>query len=858
VAKALNECAKASVPSLASTLSEVLPFIVTQCLFDPIDRVREMFVEAGCEIMNKYGKEKMNTMMPVLQRAFDDDDSHVDKSLRDKQFAGVILMLSLLATHAENAKTSKILDTMIVALRTPSELVQKSCAKHLPALIRKSPENAETIVNTLMKQLFEQLPATYGSRRGGAFGLAGVVKGLRITALKKYNILDRLVKGIEDVKGPWEIREGALMALEVMFSVLGMIFEPYAIANLPILLGAVSDRKRDVQLAAQDAAKAMMKNLSDHGVKQVLPKLIPSLQERKWQTKFASIKMLGAMAYCAPKHLSSSLPKLVPHLIDAAGSTHTLVQRASHDALKDIGHVIRNPEIQALVPTLIKALTKPVDFTLSALEALTQTAFVHSVDAPSLALIVPILERALRGRDGETKKRAALIFGSLGKLIGSSTDIEPYMPLLMPQLRAVVVDPIPDIRAVAARALGSLFESLGETHFPDLINWLISTLYGDEGVGTVERRGAAQSLAAVMSKLPEDRNRELLLEKLLPAIQHPKSNVREGVLWLLNFLPTSVRSEIFVPLLGDILPAVVSGLCDDTESVRDTALHAGRVVVEQYAQTPSAIDKILPVLERGMFLPDHRMRVSSVELLGDMLYKIGDTRAVHTDGEDDTHGTEQVASKIAKTLGSTEKRDGLLAALYITRSDTSVSVRHSAKVVWKTIVPNSGRVLREILSEVIRRLLSLLRDKSEVAGRCLGDLVSKLGERVIPEVLPILERSYESSDAGARRAVCMCVREIVANAHKKIIEDYSDQMLSLVLSAICDVESEVRDAAAKAFNRLQMKCGQEIVQQVIPHIVRYVLCVYTHTHIPHTYIYTRSHTHSHNTGGTTGTRRGKT
>ena len=148
-----------------------------------------------------------------------------------------------------------------------------------------------------------------------------------------------------------------------------------------------------------------------------------------------------------------------------------------------------------------------MDCTLLALETLTQTAFVHSVDAPSLALIVPILERALRGRDGEIKKRAALIFGSLGKLIGSSSDIEPYMPLLMPQLRAVVVDPIPDIRAVAAKALGSLFESLGETHFPDIINWLITTLFSDQDVGTVERRGAAQSLAAVRSKLSESRTR---------------------------------------------------------------------------------------------------------------------------------------------------------------------------------------------------------------------------------------------------------------------------------------------------------------------------------------------------------------
>ena len=282
-----------------------------------------------------------------------------------------------------------------------------------------------------------------------------------------------------------------------------------------------------------------------------------------------------------------------------------------------------------------------------------------------------------------------------------------------------------------------------------------------------------------MSKLSESRNRELLLEKLLPAIQHASACVREGVLWLLNFLPTAVKSEMFVPLLGDILPCVVAGLGDDAETVRDTALKAGRVVVEQYAETSSAIDQILPVLERGMFLEDHRMRVSSVQLLGDMLYKIGDTRAVHTDGEDDTHGTKEVAARIAKTLGSTERRDRLLAALYITRSDTSVSVRHAAKVVWKTIVPNTGRVLREILSDVIQRLLVLLKAKSEVAGRCLGDLVSKLGERVVPSVLPILEKSFEEKDAGRRRAVCVVrdCRERAQENHRGLfrsnVESYS-------------------------------------------------------------------------------------
>lgn len=38
----------------------------------------------------------------------------------------------------------------------------------------------------------------YGERRGAAFGLAGVVKGLRISSLKKYGIITALREGLSD------------------------------------------------------------------------------------------------------------------------------------------------------------------------------------------------------------------------------------------------------------------------------------------------------------------------------------------------------------------------------------------------------------------------------------------------------------------------------------------------------------------------------------------------------------------------------------------------------------------------------------------------------------------------------------
>ena len=352
-------------------------------LSDRSTEVRRGMLDAGSAVIEFHGSRHLAELITMFEQHLAGPPPTSEAA--DFMQEAVVILFGRIARHLDSSdpRLPTILARLVEALKTPSEQVQYAVADCLAPLVKVTRSSAPQLANQLLDELFTA--PKYAARRGAAYGLTGVVKGIGISAIKEFDIFNRLKNATEDKK-QYESRQGAMFALETFSSSLGRLFEPHAIHALPLLLSAFGDSTPDVREAATDAARVIMRNMSGYGVKLILPSLLSGLDERQWRTKKGSIELMGMMAYCAPRQLSQSLPIIIPRLTGVLTDSHAQVRAGANKSLKQFGEVISNPEVQALVPVFLKAMVDPAK-TPNALSALLKTSFVHYIDHSSLALV---------------------------------------------------------------------------------------------------------------------------------------------------------------------------------------------------------------------------------------------------------------------------------------------------------------------------------------------------------------------------------------------------------------------------------------------------------------------------------------
>lgn len=368
-----------------AVLVEFSKFLIEEGpLGDKNHTVRDEMIEAATAIIAAQGGKHVEELMKVFEHSLEGPDD--GSELRDRINEAVIILYGALGRHlgSGDARIPGVVDRLLATLSTPSETVQYAVAECLPPLIKASRDKTSEYVQRLLDQLFTA--KGYAARRGAAYGLAGVIKGRGVSALKDFRIMSTLKSAVENKKEP-NTRQGALFAFELLSLILGRLFEPYVIQILPLLLQSFGDSVIDVREACSDAAKVCFSSLSSYGVKVILPDLLEGLDEPAWRSKKGACETLGAMAYLAPHQLAISLPDIIPPLTTVLNDSHKEVRSAANRSLKKFGEVISNPEVKDVVDVLLKALSDPTKYTDDALDVLMKVSFVHYLDAPSLALV---------------------------------------------------------------------------------------------------------------------------------------------------------------------------------------------------------------------------------------------------------------------------------------------------------------------------------------------------------------------------------------------------------------------------------------------------------------------------------------
>ena len=88
--------------------------------------------------------------------------------------------------------------------------------------------------------------------------------------------------------------------------------------------------------------------------------------------------------------------------------------------------------------------------------------------------------------------------GNICSLTKNPSDLLPYMTILMPAVKNSLFDSIPEIRASAAKALGSMSKGLGIEHSAEMLGWLRDHL-NRKNIPTSEKLGAAQGFAELIA-----------------------------------------------------------------------------------------------------------------------------------------------------------------------------------------------------------------------------------------------------------------------------------------------------------------------------------------------------------------------
>lgn len=364
-----------------------------------------------------------------------------------------------------------------------------------PTMVSKSSDATaptQADVSTLLEAAFDAKSSK--DSVDAAYALCDLIinSSLGFRGLTEFGILAEVKKAAANKKNA-ERREGAqnlLGALFERFPPTQQISEVVLMLQdggmVPCALDALSDKNAVVREAADYGVDALFKSLSSEALVVGLMPIISTYLSKptgKWQSAVTGYKLLQRMADKAKLEVGSSkeeannkdilreamgtkLAGLIPIVEAGMTDMKTEVQKQALTTMTSLTTLLSNDDVAPRVPLLIATMQNPNKVTLQkAIHALSQTTFVAIVTSPVLAMLTPLLERALNDPTTaqEVLRQTVVVVENLTKLVHDPVEARSFLPKLKPGVKGVQDRAsLPEVREMATRALNVINKAMGD------------------------------------------------------------------------------------------------------------------------------------------------------------------------------------------------------------------------------------------------------------------------------------------------------------------------------------------------------------------------------------------------------------
>ncbi|KAK7203260.1 P-loop containing nucleoside triphosphate hydrolase protein [Myxozyma melibiosi] len=303
---------------------------------------------------------------------------------------------------------------------------------------------------------------------GAARSIAGDLAATMLEA-DFFSVLEK-IKSMTKGKASTINKEVALLAFTTLVKQFGSgsTAEAYFVPYFTLPYDLLAEKELSVRKAATLAADVV---LSIYPVEAYTASLIPLLNAylnstAKWQSKIGVLRLYEKFADRIPADaLLHEFVNIIPVITNLMHDMKADLSKAACRTMTSLAKTIDNQDIANRLSLIVDTMANPSAVPSTVL-ALSHVTFVAEVTEPVLAMLVPILRRALNqgGSSQDLLRQTVIVVENLTRLVNNPREIRAFLPDLLPSVSKVYnTAALPEVRELAQKALTVLEAAEKET-----------------------------------------------------------------------------------------------------------------------------------------------------------------------------------------------------------------------------------------------------------------------------------------------------------------------------------------------------------------------------------------------------------